>query len=416
LISADFNGKYFLWHVYILPFGVPEMSYNFTYTFPALKGIQAGREYYVAMCPLKLLPKLFLFDEPSLPPQLRAQRSLNTARIPEIARYVLDNQRDYAFSAITASVDGDLRFEPANVGDGTSDVGRLVVSMSARFLINDGQHRRAAIEAALEEQPDLGDETISVVFYSDAGLRRSQQLFADLNKHAVRPTKSIGLLYDLRDPLATLTRNLVEKVPYFKGLTDLEKTSISNRSIKLFTLSGIHTATCSLLGKHENESGSVNEQEEQLAARFWTTLGRQIPEWQLAVKHKVSSYELRKDYIHVHSVTLHALGIAGCALLKQHPKDWQTRLRRLSRVNWSRDNRNVWEGRAMVGGNMSKARQNVQLTASLLKKVLGLSLSPEEARLESRFQAGAKNTAQPSKKAKVSGKSGFPSRRAVAAN
>lgn len=389
------------------------MSYNFTYTFPALKGLQAGREYYVAMCPLKLLPKLFVFDEPSLPPQLRAQRSLNTARIPEIARYVIDNQRDYAFSAITASVDGDLRFEPANVGDGTSDVGRLVVSMSARFLINDGQHRRAAIEAALEEQPELGDETISVVFYSDAGLRRSQQLFADLNKHAVRPTKSIGLLYDLRDPLATLTRNLVEKVIYFKGLTDLEKTSISNRSTKLFTLSGIHTATCSLLGKHDNEPDTASEEEEQLAVRFWTTLGHQISEWQLAVKHKVSSYELRKEYVHVHSVTLHALGIAGRALLKQHPKDWNVRLRRLSRIDWSRENSHVWEGRAMVGGHMSKARQNVQLTANLLKKAVGVALSPDEARLEARFQSGTKSVTRPDEN--VPGKASFRGRRVVAA-
>lgn len=44
------------------------MSYGYTYTFPALRGIQARREYYVAMCPLKLLPKIFLFDEGSLPP------------------------------------------------------------------------------------------------------------------------------------------------------------------------------------------------------------------------------------------------------------------------------------------------------------------------------------------------------------
>ena len=33
-------------------------SLGYTYTFPALRGIQAGREYYVAMCPLKLLPRI----------------------------------------------------------------------------------------------------------------------------------------------------------------------------------------------------------------------------------------------------------------------------------------------------------------------------------------------------------------------
>jgi DNA sulfur modification protein DndB len=60
--------------------------------------------------------------------------------------------------------------------------------MSSRFLINDGQHRRAAIEEALKVRPEFGDETISVVFFIDAGLENSQQMFADLNKHAVRPT------------------------------------------------------------------------------------------------------------------------------------------------------------------------------------------------------------------------------------
>ena len=57
------------------------MSDAFHYVFPAIRGIQAGREYYVSMCPLRLIPKLFLFDE-ELTPELRAQRTLNKARVP----------------------------------------------------------------------------------------------------------------------------------------------------------------------------------------------------------------------------------------------------------------------------------------------------------------------------------------------
>src|SRR5579884_3566143 len=154
------------------------MSFGYAYTFPALRGVQAGKEYYVAMCPLELLPKLFLFDDISLPPKLRAQRTLNTARIPDIANYILQNRNDYAFSAITASIDGEARFESANKDDTRAgDVGFLIIPMAAHFIINDGQHRRAAIEEALKAQPDLGKETIAVVFYVDEGLRRSQQLF-----------------------------------------------------------------------------------------------------------------------------------------------------------------------------------------------------------------------------------------------
>ena len=78
--------------------------------------------------------------------------------------------------------------------------------MNAKFVINDGQHRRAAIESALHENPELGDETISVVFFVDVGLVRTQQMFADLNRYAVRPTTSLSLLYDHRDDDALVAK------------------------------------------------------------------------------------------------------------------------------------------------------------------------------------------------------------------
>jgi len=57
--------------------------------------------------------------------------------------------------------------------------------MDARFMINDGQHRRAAFELALKEN-ELGYKTIAVVFFLDVGLKRSQQMFTDLNRYAAR--------------------------------------------------------------------------------------------------------------------------------------------------------------------------------------------------------------------------------------
>ena len=89
---------------------------TFEYIFPAIRGIQAGREYYVSMCPLRLIPRIFLFDEDELKPELRAQRILNKSRIPEIARYILAQPTEYVFSALTASIDGEVRFEPLGGG------------------------------------------------------------------------------------------------------------------------------------------------------------------------------------------------------------------------------------------------------------------------------------------------------------
>lgn len=361
-------------------------SYN--YLFPAIRGIQAEREYYIAMCPIKLIPRMFLFDEEELPPELRAQRTLNRSRIPEIAKYVIDYPKDYVFSAITASIDSKVQFKSLGDNGKENKMGTLIVPMTANFLINDGQHRRAAIEEALKVRPEVGLETIPVVFFIDAGLKRSQQMFADLNKHAVRPTKSLGILYDNRDPFARLALFLVDSVPLFKGFTELEKTTISNRSIKMFTLSSIYQATIDLLGKKQKDK-SISEIDQKRAIEYWTEVSKIIPEWELLIKNEVSSHELRRDYIHAHGVALHALGIVGNTLIAQYPENWKKQLLKLKNIDWSRSNTKLWEGRAMIGGRINKSQMNLLLTSNVLKNVLGLGLNPDEEKAELSFKTRA---------------------------
>ncbi|HEU5380920.1 MAG TPA: DNA sulfur modification protein DndB [Ktedonobacteraceae bacterium] len=351
-----------------------------SYSFTALRGIQAGHEYYLVMCHLKLIPRLFIFDEPEVPPELRSQRLLNKSRIPEITRYIVDHPKEYTFSAITASIDGDVEFIPLEQSGIARNMGELRVDMQARFLINDGQHRRAALEEALKVRPELGNETIAVVFFLDIGLKQSQQMFADLNKHAVRPSQSISVLYDHRNEKAKLAKKVAEQVSVFKNRTDLEKTSISNRSSKIFTLSGVYQATEALL-KQTNLSGPKKE---KLAVEFWEHIATLFPEWHWAIDGKVSPMDLRQNYVHVHGVILHALGIVGNQLLTLYPQDWQTRLQPLSQVDWRRTNP-TWEGRAISGGRMSKAQNNLLLTATYLKSILHLPLTNEEEQLEERL-------------------------------
>lgn len=361
-------------------------SYN--YLFPAIRGIQAEREYYIAMCPIKLIPRMFLFDEEELPPELRAQRTLNRSRIPEIAKYVIDYPKDYVFSAITASIDSKVQFKSLGNNGKENKMGTLIVPMTANFLINDGQHRRAAIEEALKVRPEVGLETIPVVFFIDAGLKRSQQMFADLNKHAVRPTKSLGILYDNRDPFARLALFLADSVPLFKGFTEFEKTTISNRSIKMFTLSSIYQATIDLLGKKQKDK-SISEIDRKRAIEYWTEVSKIIPEWELLIKNEVSSHELRRDYIHAHGVALHALGIVGNALIAQYPENWKKQLLKLKNIDWSRSNTKLWEGRAMIGGRINKSQMNLLLTSNVLKNVLGLELNPDDEKAELSFKTRA---------------------------
>ena len=88
---------------------------------------------------------MFVFDDEEVPAELRAQRTLNRHRIPEIAQYLIENRDGYVVSALTASVDTSVRFEPLGGRAATGSIGTLEIPMDAQLLINDGQHRRAAI-------------------------------------------------------------------------------------------------------------------------------------------------------------------------------------------------------------------------------------------------------------------------------
>lgn len=360
---------------------------RFGYTFPAIRGIQANRAYYTSMCPMRLIPKIFYFDEDEvdLSPELRAQRTLNRARIPEMTEYITGNRDDYVFSALTASIDADVEFESLGNGGQESLVGLLHVPMGAKFIINDGQHRRAAIEEAIRQCPDVGDESIAVVFFIDQDLSRCQQMFADLNRHGVRPSKSLGVLYDHRDEAAKLVRLMVLKSDFFKDLVEMERSTLSPRSRKLFTLSALYHATSELLAGIEFSS---QEEGVGAAASYWEAVAEQIPEWRFVRAREMSSGEVRRDFIHSHGIAVHALGKAGNMLLKKYKSKWKQRLQSLATIDWSRSNGKLWEGRAMIGGRISKSSQNVVLTTNAIKLHLGLSLTPEEEKAE-RALAGA---------------------------
>lgn len=360
---------------------------GYFHTFPAVQGSQAGRSFYIAMCPLRMIPKLFVFDEEEVPPELRAQRTLNRARVPEIARYLVVNPKSYILSALTASVDAQVKFYPFDANK-QSSLGLLQIPMDARILINDGQHRRAAIEDAIKEAPELGHDNVPVLFFSDEGLERSQQMFADLNKYAVRPSYSLSTLYDHRDPGSDLARYLAAECLTFKGLTEMEKSTLSNRSTKLFTLSSIKHASRALLRKQLREG--VTAEERLLAKEFWEAVGEQMPDWARARSRELSTYELRQDFVHAHGVVLQAIGIAGAALISAHPKNWKQALKGLRKVDWLRSNTKIWEGRALSHGRVSKSTVNVQLTSNLLKKQLGLKLDDEEMALEAQLANRAK--------------------------
>jgi len=361
---------------------------NFTRNFPVIRGIQARREYFVTQLPLQVVEEFLKFDEAELPAELRAQRGINSQRVPELANYVVGNRDNYVFSALTASIgysEEAVLFEPYDEIPGGT-IGNLSIPITAPILINDGQHRRAAIIEALKLDPSLREESIALVLYMDKGLERSQQMFADLNRYAIRPSASIGILYDHRDPVAGVTRTVISRLPWLHDVVEVEKSTLGPRSRKLFTLSALFTGTRSLLNGIEVDDNEAV----RIACAFWDGISIGFPDWREITTRRVVSAELREQYIYCHGLTLHAMGELGNVLLKRDiDVDWPNIGRQLSEIDWRRSNAALWEGRAMVGGRVQKGSQNLVLTTNVLKHHLGIPLTEEQEHMEQAFKGGS---------------------------
>lgn len=349
---------------------------DFVYRFPVVKGIQATREYYIAMLPLKMIPRLFPQEDDYVLPEHRAQRKLNTARIPEISKYILENRETYVFSALAASIDGQFRFCPSE----HKDVGVLEISMDAKLLINDGQHRKAAILEAISEDESLLDETISVVFFEDQGLARSQQMFTDLNKHAVKTSNSIAELYDSRDQLAVVTRTVISKIKFLNAYTDKEKDILGKYSSNLFTLSTFYNAN-----KRIVRTTPITDTVESFLYNYWNSVCRNIIPWKDLYCREISKVDLRENYIVTQAVIIQVLGRLGNHFFVNAALDFEPYMKKMQNINWKRDCED-WKLRTIrANGRMINNEEAIILTCNILKKKLGIELDEFEKSKENSF-------------------------------
>ena len=152
----------------------------------------------------------------------------------------------------------------------------------------------------------------------------------------------------------------------------------------MFTLSAINFATLELLTEKEIEDFASASKK---CHDFWEAVGKQIPEWSLVRESKITSGDVRRDFIHSHAIVLQALGRAGRALYQLPKSEQAKRIKKLAGLDWSRKNAVTWEGRAMIGGSMAKSGQNITLTCNAIKQVMGLGLTAEEASAEAAHMA-----------------------------
>lgn len=351
------------------------------FNIPAVRGLQGGHAIYTAMCPIRLLPKLFPVAVDDFTGDAHQSfRKANATRVRETATEIVEHRDEFHIASVTVSVEHKVRFVAIeNSRTKLPIVGELFIPVAARLTILDGLHRIYGLQRALTKCPSLADDSIAMLIHVDPDGSRRGQLFSDAKRHERSTARSRRIAFDERDEFARLTREMIAGVPVFANAIEMEKTAISNRSRKLFTLSALYQANRVLLADRKDEP---YKQRLRLASDFWREVATHIPGWSEIVNGDTSAATIRASYVHCHAIGVAAIARAGRALLTQSPHDWKKRLAPLASLDWSRTNRRLWEGRAMIGGRLSKSSSAVALAGNAVMRHLGLKLTRDEQAME----------------------------------
>lgn len=211
-------------------------------------------------------------------------------------------------------------------------------------------------------------------------MSRSQQIFTDLNKHAVKTSNSISELYDSRDLLAVITRNVVAQIPFLDTFTDKEIDNLGKYSSNLFSLNTFYKANKKIL-----QSSVPAADAEDFLVDFWRLISQNIPQWSELERKEISKVDLREKYIATQAVVILALGRIGAQLYQCREYRPSMVLPNLQNVNWRR-NAPEWKSRAIgPAGRMITGDRAAKMIGNYLKMVLGLPLSEDEQHLEEKF-------------------------------
>lgn len=355
-------------------------------TIAAMRGVQAGREFYMAMCHMSFIAKHLPYPQNNIPEDKVIQRHINKARIPKIAEYLVKYYDDYVLPPVIASIDGDVDWQPLSAEDENMQVGILKIPDSTDLIINDGQHRCAAIQYALQKRPELKFETLGVIFYIDRGVKRARQIFSDLNGHPVRTNQNINATFDSRQYLPLLTKRVIDGSSLLRGRVELFASGCAVGSPRIFTISALTKSHRILLDSIISQD---IENDAATCARFWTVLEENLPDIDHLAENEVTPRSIKENYFYPYSIALQAIAGVTNQLIKERPDDWENCLAGIRKINWRRDNSD-WEGRALSGGRLTTGGNHPILTRNFIKKKLKLKLNDDELKVEQQLTRAKK--------------------------
>jgi DGQHR domain-containing protein len=210
---------------------MPDFTASFGLSLPALRGQQGERTIYLVMPSMVEVNNVIPPDmEPATE---RAQRALDPNHARAISEYIENNPQTYVLGALTYALDREGKFEPVAEG---AKIGMLSIPLDAKLRCIDGQHRRHGIKPALELVEELARDDQPIVVYVEPDIVARKQMFSDMNWTVRRVSTSVNVGFNSRDIFARAVNQLVDRHPLLAGRIEKDRSSVGQKSEKLYTL------------------------------------------------------------------------------------------------------------------------------------------------------------------------------------
>lgn len=226
------TGKFGQWRYYQVVMQVSTMVENFgTQVAPVyrVKTVEEVEEIYSRQGVSYLLQRAF--DVNRLEPFKRYLLSQSDKYLNNITVAIFGGNPDWV-SLDIKKIGGDLDLDEEGLENLVQTFGIIKLTGFETLFVLDGQHRLKALRAAIEENPEIGDESVAMTLIihqdSESGRKRTRRLFSTINRHAKPVSKGENILLDEDDLSAIIARKVIEEYPLFTGKSVVGENKVKN--------------------------------------------------------------------------------------------------------------------------------------------------------------------------------------------
>lgn len=283
--------------------------------------------------------------------------------------------------------------------------GMLILPMSAKIDITDGQHRRSGIAQAYrkltrDKQKLLDQSSVAVMITCEADIQQVHQDFADCSR--TKPLASSQLaVYDRRNPANALVIDLIDMVPLFTGKVDSTSAKLSKKSpapfltnqvrqvVKVLMTGGYGIAELDFEEKAKAELVSGNspayKAKRDNYVAFLTAAIEAIPLLKEVsaltpdlMKTRIPAFR-DEGWVCLSATGLNMIARLGFEMMRDGEENWRDYVAKMATIDWRRS-ASIWRGNVVSedGDRVLTAHKSFGAGVQVLKEQIGWSAKADE--------------------------------------